>query len=137
MTMLSNSADQPSETTPRRWRKRVLVLFLSATALVIAGLSIWSLMGSLPVLADKTAHFAAVMRVVRPIILLIALMLWRPVFTWLHKQSWVSPQTRVKAIAVWPRLAIWIGLIELTLGQGYVLTGLSAMAVYWLFLRHQ
>jgi len=137
MTVDFNSIERASKTTPRRWRKRLLALFFGATALVIAGLSIWSLMSTLPVLADKTAHFAAVMRVLRPTVLFVVLMLWRPIFSWLHKQSWVSSQNHTKAIDVWPRLVIWVGLIELTLGQGYVLTGLCAIAAYWLFLRHQ
>lgn len=137
MTMLSSSTDRPSDKAPGRWQKRLLMLFLWATALVVYGLSIWSSMSSLPVLTEKTAHFAAVMRVVRPIILLAVLMLWRPVFVWFHGRSWVSAETLAKARAIWPRLAIWVGFIELTLGQGYVLMGLSAMAVYWLFLRHR
>lgn len=135
MMTFSDQAGRKPEKVRGTWTKRSIIIFLSATALVVIGLAASSLMTSVPVLAEKTAHFAAVMRVVRPIILFVILMLWRPVFLRLHQHAWVELSTFKTAIRIWPRLMIWTGLIELTLGQGFVLTGLAAIAAYAVYTR--
>lgn len=127
-----------SDQAPRRMRRWGLISLVTTgilTLLIAACLALWSETTSSAHVAGVVARFAAVMMIVRPIILLTALMLWRPVFSWLHRRSFVTDQTHTKALTVWPRLMVWTGLIELTLGQGYVLTGIGATAAYWLFLR--
>ena len=119
----------------RRW----LLMSAVATGLaaIMCGYAVlqWSQSTPLPVLADRAAQFAAIMRVVRPIVLLVVLLLWRPIFCWLHHRSWISDHPHSLTVTMWPCLVIWVGLVELTLGQGYLVTGLLAAAAYWAFLR--
>ena len=116
---------------------------LSITATIVATMMIgvllflWMQASSESHIFERTRAFADVMRVIRPAILLVVLLGWRQAFSWLHHRSMVTDQTRDRAIALWPRLAIWVALIELTLGQGYVLLGLVMLAGYLAFLRYQ
>ena len=128
---------EPASTTPQRWQKRCWALFLIGTLIVVAGMLVWSMITSMPILSEKAATFAATMRIVRPVTLLMMLALWQPVFNWLLSRSFVSSSTAQKAIAIWPRLAVWTGLLELTIGQGFIVIGIIAIAVYWIFLRER
>lgn len=127
--------DQRPPKAEGRWIKRSIIIFLGAAVSVAAVVATGSMLTSLPAIADKTAAFAAVMRVVRPVLLFALLMLWQPLFRWLHRRAVIHGQTEQKAIAIWPKLVIWTGLIELTLGQGYVLLGLLATLLYGLYVR--
>lgn len=118
-----------------RWVRMSLLVTLVLTIVVGSSLLLWSEATTSTYVADKVMRFAAVMNVVRPTVLFVMLMLWRPVFSWLHSRSVITDPTHTKAIGVWPRLVIWVALIELTIGQGFVLIGLIATALYWLFLR--
>lgn len=116
---------------------------LSITATIVATMVIgillflWMKETSESHVFERTRAFSDVMRVIRPAILLVVLLGWRQAFGWLHGRSMVTDQTRRRAIVLWPRLAIWVALIELTLGQGYVLLGLVMVAGYLVFLRYR
>lgn len=127
----------PKEATPGRWLKRAIALFICATIVVAFVVGIASTWTSLPQVAAKAAQFSALMQIVRPLLLLTALLLWRPAFRWMAQQSWVTPRVYRRAVALWPQLMIWTCLIEITLGQGYVLAGCAALAIYCVYLRLQ
>lgn len=102
---------------------------------IVAFMFVWAEDTSTGYVLDRAEYFSDVMRVVRPAILFIILLLWRPVANWLHSKSFLTDRTHMRALVIWPRLSVWTLLIEITLGQGYLLTGLAATAVYWAFWR--
>lgn len=111
----------------------VLTLFL--TGLVIAGLLLWTNTTSTGHVVEQAEQFSDVMRVIRPAILLLILLSWRPAATWLHSKAYLTDRSHERALLIWPRLAIWAVLIEITIGQGYLFIGLAATAAYWAFWR--
>ena len=86
---------------------------------------------------DRTKAFSDLMRIVRPIFLLLVLGLWKPSFDVLHRFSFITKRTHERAHSIWPRLSIWAALIELTLGQGFVLLGLASAGAYGFYLSRQ
>ena len=104
-------------------------LFLSG--MVIAGLLFWADTTSTGYIVEQAERFSDIMRVIRPVILLFVLLSWRPVATWLYSKGYLTDRMYESALFVWPRLAIWTVLIEVTLGQGYLFIGLAATAAYW------
>jgi len=135
MTDIGPSEQRRGPRRTMRWAQLSLLVTLVMTIVVGAGLLLWSHAATSSYVADKVMGFASVMNVVRPAMLIVMLVLWRPVFSWLHSRSVIADSTHAKAIGVWPRLVIWVALIELTIGQGFVLIGLTATALYWLFVR--
>lgn len=112
----------------------VLVMVI-ATLVIGIGLLIWMQQSSDSHVFERTRAFHDLMRVIRPILLVLILLLWRPAFDFLNRRSFITDTVHERALLFWPRLAIWTALIEITLGQGYILIGLATMAAYWLFLR--
>ena len=114
-----------------------LAILATMIATVVIGfvLFTWMQQSSSDHVFERTQAFSELVRVVRPIILLVALGAWRPVFDALHHRSLITDRTHERAKSVWPRLAIWTALIELTLGQGFVLLGLAGIAAYGFYLR--
>lgn len=135
MTLIGPFEQRRSSRRTMRWTRMSLLVTLILTIVAGAGLLLWSQAATSSYVADKVMRFASVMNVVRPTMLIVMLVLWRPAFFWLHNRSAITDSTHTKAIGVWPRLVIWVALIELTIGQGFVLIGLIATAFYWLFLR--
>jgi hypothetical protein len=116
---------------------------LSIIATLVATLAIgilllfWMQASSADHVLERTRAFHDVMRVVRPAVLLVILLLWRQIFDQLHDRSMVTDRTHERAIAIWPRLTVWGALFELMLGQGYVLLGLVVLAGYLVFQKWQ
>ena len=124
-------------TKVRRWRLGLwsaLGTLIGALA-IAAVIGVWVQNTSSVYVFERVAYFSDLMRVIRPVLILIVLLAWRPIATWLRERDMVSDRTHHRAIAIWPRLCIWSVLIEITLGQGYVLIGLAAATAYWAFLR--
>jgi hypothetical protein len=105
--------------------------------LVIVGILLWTNVASTSHVAEQAEQFSDFMRVVRPVALFLILLSWRPVATWLHSQGYLTDRAHERAHLIWPRLAIWAVLVEVTIGQGYLFVGLAATAVYWVFWRIQ
>ncbi len=112
-----------------------IVATVVATLVIGVALLFWIQASSGDHVFARTKEFSDLMRVVRPAILLLILFLWRPVFGLLHRRSIVTDRIHERALSSWPWLMVWTALIELTLGQGYVLFGLTSLVVYWIFLR--
>ncbi|MEM9442288.1 MAG: hypothetical protein AAGA73_17735 [Pseudomonadota bacterium] len=96
---------------------------------------VWAENTSADHVLNRAEHFSDIMRVIRPAILFIVLLHWRPAADWLHSRSLLTERTHERALLIWPRLSVWTLLIEVTLGQGYLLMGLAATAVYWALWR--
>ena len=134
--MTSTMAPKRSTQLPkRRWARSCLKIFGIGFAAVVVIVVVWSLSQSITVVGDATAHFASMMRVVRPLILLTIIAAWQPAFWWLESRALVRPETARRAIGLWPRITIWVALLELTVGQGFVLVGIASIAIYWFLVR--
>ena len=120
-------------------RRRLGLGFMLASLLacfaIVSLMFVWSENTSTDHVLHRAEHFSDIMRVIRPAILFIILLVWRPVADWLHGKSLLTDRTHERALLIWPRLSVWTLLIEVTLGQGYLLMGLAATAVYWAFWR--
>ena len=119
----------------RRLGLSLLVISFLGVAIIAASLFLWTQNTSSDHVYAQTKLFSDLMRVVRPVVLLLLLLAWRPVVTWLHLRGHLTARFHGNLIGIWSRLSIWVLLIELTIGQGYLLIGLAATAVYWLTLR--
>lgn len=116
--------------TSGRWFKRSLIVFFSAAIVVAILVAIASSMTSPSLVAEKAARFADIMQIVRPIILAGIMLAWRPAFHWMFERAWVSRHVHQRAIQFWPHLVLWICLVEVTIGQGYILIGTVGLLIY-------
>ena len=114
----------------RGWFKRSLVVFIAATTSVAIVVAIASHMTSPSLIADKAASFADIMQIVRPLLLAGIMLAWRPAFHWMLERDWVSQHVHQRAVTYWPQLVLWICLVEVTIGQGYILLGGLGLLIY-------
>ena len=133
--MTSKQKPKVGRATSSNLVQRCLIAFAVCLVIIAVAVVAWSTKETLGVVSSQTAVFASVMRVIRPIIFLTILTLWCPVFRWLETRSWVEAATANRAVAIWPRLAIWTALFEVTVGQGQLMIGLLAIGIYWFFVR--
>ena len=124
---------------PRRRRRAWLLLSILTTVTVtaLAGIALldWSSTESLDSIQNEVSEFAAAMRVIRPLGLLLLLVALPYALRWTARKGWISSDLRDQVIGNWARIAICLALIEITIGQGALFVGGALTILYLIFLR--
>ena len=113
--------------------KRTLIAFGVVAALIIAGAILNALLGprALDLLESWTSRFAQVMRFIRPAVLILILAFWQILIGLAIRMKILPRQFAALATKYWLHLALWAAVIEITIGQGWIIPGLAIAAVVY------
>lgn len=124
-------------TTPRRIDRKLRGALIAAGvvfAVIIIGFSLNALIAArgFSRVEDWAASFDDSMRIVRPMILILILSFWRQVALFARRVRLLDEQLSMLAIRHWLHCSLWIAVIEITIGQGWVFIGSTLGVVVYL-----
>ena len=115
-------------TTPRRIDRKLRGALIAGGvlfAIVIIGLALNALIAArgFTRVQDWAASFDGSMRIVRPMILILIMSFWRQAVHLARRVRLLDERLATLAIRHWLHCGLWIAVIEITIGQGWVFTG--------------
>ena len=127
------------EATPPLPSKKWLLLITIETIIVFAvvGLLIKYFAESygLGVVSENVHAFAQQMRIVRPLLLLVLYSFWQPSLRVVSRMRLLTATGAARLVRNRNRFFLWVALLEITLGQGQVVIGVSILVGVLVYAR--
>lgn len=129
-------------TTPRRIQGKLRSALVAAGvlfAIFIIGIALNALIAArgFTRVQDWAASFDGSMRIVRPMMLILIVSFWRQAIHLARRVRLLDERLAKLAIRHWLHCGLWIAVIEITIGQGWVFTGSTLGVLVFLASRRR
>lgn len=128
MTSLAVQEDNSSKTRGSRFRwlgySLVIVSVVAGAGLLIKGASDTH---GYNVVSESVEDFAGLMRIIRPLLFFICFCYWANVVGFFRRIRVLQEKQAANLVTNRNRFFMWVALLEISIGQGFVVIGLSIL----------